>query len=225
MAEFALVHGAWHGAWCWERTIAELGARGHRAIAMDLPSDRLDATLDDYAAAVIDAMHVLGDAPIVVGHSFGGFTIPVVADRRAVSRLVFLAAFVPQLGRTPGETMADDRCTARGFRSELLDDGRTLPAPEMASHFMTHDVRAGDALHARLRPQAWTATELPYPLAHWPAVASSYIVCSGDRLLLPECQRRLARDRLGVEPLELPGGHEPMLARAGELAAVLAALA
>ena len=60
MSTFALVHGAWHGAWCWEQLTPELEALGHRVIAMDLPCDDGAATFDDYADVVCDAV---GDCP------------------------------------------------------------------------------------------------------------------------------------------------------------------
>ena len=94
MATFGLVHGAWHGAWCWEALIPELQARGHTAIAMDLPSDQRAATVADYAAVVAAA---LPDAPdlVLVGHSMAGRVIPLVPLRRPARLLVFLCALIP----------------------------------------------------------------------------------------------------------------------------------
>ena len=100
MATFAFVHGSWHGAWCWEPLIEELDALGHRSVAVDLPCDDEHAGCEAYAEVVCSAIDGVND-PILVGHSLGGLTIPLVAARRRVQRLVYLCAFVPRPGRPP----------------------------------------------------------------------------------------------------------------------------
>ena len=101
MSTFALVHGAWHGAWCWERLVPELEARGHRTVAMDLPSDRAEATFETYAGVVLDALAAdRADDVVLVGHSLAGLTVPLVAAQRAVRHVVYLCALVPVPGRT-----------------------------------------------------------------------------------------------------------------------------
>src|SRR5579862_7807446 len=92
MTTFVLVHGAYHGAWCWERLTPELGRLGHHTIAVDLPCDDARAGYAEYTATVLAAMAAanMGDGAIVVGHSLGGFTIPLVAEKLRVARLVFL---------------------------------------------------------------------------------------------------------------------------------------
>ena len=224
-----LVHGAWHGAWCWSRLSPELVDRGHRVVALDLPSDDPTATFETYAdvvAARIDAEGA-SDA-VLVGHSLAGHTIPLVAARRQVRRLVYLCALVP----TPGASMADQL----GSEPEMLDFGYAAglgaPAPdggvawadrELARTFLYDDCDPVDAEQAldHLRPQA----QLPYlhrfPLESFPDVPATYIVASEDRLVQPEWSRRVARDRLGADLIEIPGSHSPFLARPSDLADVL----
>src|SRR3954454_25062964 len=98
MTTFWLVHGAWHGGWCWERLAPELEARGAQVVAPDLPCEDVDAGVSVYADVVDKALGEADDV-VLVGHSLGGLTIPLVAARRPVRRLVYLCAFVP----TPGE--------------------------------------------------------------------------------------------------------------------------
>src|SRR5687768_10806830 len=94
MARFVLVHGAWHGAWCWDRVIPELGSRGHSAVAVDMPVDEPTAGWNEYADAVTRA--IADDVPVVlVGHSLGGHVVPIVAERARVERTVFLAGGLP----------------------------------------------------------------------------------------------------------------------------------
>jgi len=71
------VHGAWHGAWAWDALTPELEARGHRVVGPELPREDVDAGAAEYARVVIDALDRADDA-IVVGHSLGGMTVPLV---------------------------------------------------------------------------------------------------------------------------------------------------
>jgi len=92
MTTFGLVHGAWHGGWCWQYLIPELEARGHRAVAMDLPTDDPQAGAERYAAIVVRALDSFDEDVVLVGHSLAGLTIPVVASLRPVRHLVYLCA-------------------------------------------------------------------------------------------------------------------------------------
>ena len=118
---FALVHGAWHGAWAWDALIPELEARGHRVVAPDLPCDNVDAGTAEYAGVVIEALDGSDDA-IVVGHSLGGMTIPLVPARMHV----YLCAYVPQ----PDRALSDGAQSLdfAGF-SRLLESLRRLAGP------------------------------------------------------------------------------------------------
>src|ERR1035441_2478767 len=91
MTTIALVHGAYHGAWCWDRLVPELHARGFETVAPDLPCDEAAAGLEEYAAVIEDAIGDRQDV-VVVGHSLGSLSIPLVASHRPVRRLVFLCS-------------------------------------------------------------------------------------------------------------------------------------
>jgi pimeloyl-ACP methyl ester carboxylesterase len=175
----------------------------------------------------------MGDTPadeaVVVGHSMGGLTIPVVAARRPVSRLVFLCALVPR----PGLPFSDDYGDADLFvpgpseatkRDEL--DRSYWPDPDDAISAMYADCDPAAAREAvaRLRPQARRPNNDPTPIDAWPDVPSTAIVCGDDMMLGPGWIRRVSAERLGVKAIELPGSHSPMLSRPGELADVLAGL-
>jgi pimeloyl-ACP methyl ester carboxylesterase len=94
LSTFVLVHGAFHGAWCWDLVRPDLEAAGHAVIAIDLPCDDPSAGNVRYAEVVSEDIGSAGDV-ILVGHSLGGLTIPLVAASRTVRRLVFLNAFIP----------------------------------------------------------------------------------------------------------------------------------
>jgi pimeloyl-ACP methyl ester carboxylesterase len=227
MATFGLVHGAWHGAWCWEPLAAELEARGHHVVAVDLPSDERDAGCSQYAEVVVEALGG-ADEPIVVGHSLGGLTIPLVAASRPVRRLVFLCAFVPRPGRTPwdlddGEPSPFAPAFSGVERDEL---GRSFwPDPDLAIRILYPDCPPGvaGAAAARLRPQGPLPNVEPCPLSAPPEVEYAAVLTTEDMCVSPEWVRWTARRRLGVEAIELPGDHSPMLARPAALADVLVA--
>jgi pimeloyl-ACP methyl ester carboxylesterase len=229
-ADIVLVHGGYHGAWCWELLRPELERRGHGVVTPDLPISDPDRDLRDYADAVAAAM--APDRPaMVVGHSISGIVIPLVADRRPVRRLVFLAAFIPQPDVSANEQRRAEAIDRRPPPSsaEWTDLGANVWAigPTTARELFFHDVPTDLATRAyeRLRPQAYGVFDEPSPLTAWPDVPSSSIVCRDDRSVNPAWSRAAARARLGVTAIEIDGGHSPFLSRPAELAEILASLA
>jgi pimeloyl-ACP methyl ester carboxylesterase len=227
MATFGLVHGAWHGAWCWELLVPELERRGHSAIAMDLPCEDRTASFFDYAEAVKAA---LGDASdvVLVGHSMAGITIPLVALSRPVQLLVFLCALVPDRAGDPaagGPQTHPDGAFDALVRSE--DGSHAWPSAEAAARTLYQDCRPVQiaSAFARLRRQQTALWDSWGPLERWPDVAMASIHCSEDCAVNPAWSSWIARNRLGVESVQLPGGHSPMLARPAALADALVAAA
>jgi len=223
--DFVLVHGAYHGAWCWDLVGDELVQRGHRVVTMDLPIEDSAAGLLDYRDAVLAAADGL-PAPVVVGHSMAGAVIPLVAAIWPASRLVFLSAFVPWPGRSLNQLRASEPLeTYRLSKVEFEDLGDKvwLIGAATARELFFHDLSDEMASWAqqRLRPQSYRVFEEPSPLRSWPDVSSAYIVCQQDRVLDPDWSRATARDRLGVTAIELNGGHSPFLGRPAELASAL----
>jgi pimeloyl-ACP methyl ester carboxylesterase len=220
MATFALVHGAWHGGWIWGALLDELEALGHRVLAPDLPCEEVGAGVAEYAAVVADVMDRVSDA-VVVGHSLGGMTIPLVPARA----LVYLTAYVPQPGRSlseRGPEAFDPEFGASIVRDEL--DRSHWPDLDAAVRDLQYPPRAA-ALAARLRRQAPKPSREPSPISALPDVPCAYILCTRDRAIPPRYQRQMAREELHVEPIELDSGHAPMLSCPGELAETLHRLA
>jgi pimeloyl-ACP methyl ester carboxylesterase len=217
VATFCLVHGAWHGAWVWELVAPELEAYGHRVVLPELPCDDVEATFDTYADAVTDA---LGDvkAPIVVGHSLAGMTIPRVAERYSDSVLVFLCAFLRIDGRAGPPVLREE------FGADLRDElGRSEWSRERAlDGLYAHVARpVAEPACERLRPQAQTPFAHSTPLVALPDRPSAWILALDDEAFTPAWSRWAARQLVGVEPIELPGGHFPMYERPLELVELL----
>ena len=228
--DIALVHGSYHGAWCWDLLRPELERLGHRVIAMDLPISDPALGAADYAQVVDDALDP-GNEPMLVGHSMAGLVIPLVAARRPISRLVFLAAFLPSPGMSASEQRAaepiDGRTPPQTAEWTDLGDDVWMVGPNTATEIFFHDAPADLAHWAtqRLRPQAYRALNETTPLTDWPDVARSSIVCRDDHAINPDWVRAAALSRLGVEAVELDGGHSPFLTRPAELAEILDSLA
>lgn len=228
LTTFALVHGAWHGSWCWERVTPLLEERGHRVVTVDLPCEDPNSTFETYADVVVSALDSdEADGVVLVGHSLAGQTIPLVADRQRVRKLIYLCALIPIPGSSLAEQLAlEDDTLLPEYLSGLQfdEEGRALWVDErVARRVFYGDCSAGDAKAAfeRLRPQAMTPQTRPCPLSDYPSVNSTYVVCSEDRIANPDRGRKVARDRLGAELVELPGGHSPFISRPRALAELL----
>jgi pimeloyl-ACP methyl ester carboxylesterase len=224
------VHGAWHGGWCWERLVLELEARGHSVVAPDLPCEDVEAGVSVYAAVVSEALGDATEDVVLVGHSLGGITIPLVAARRPVRRLVYLCALVARPGRPVSDAFPEEPSVfAPGFGASNVHDelGRSSWSEREAAIEQLYGDAPRDlaeAAFARLRRQAQAPSTEPCPLDRLPDVPCTYVLATEDRAISPEWSRHVAHDWLGVEPIELPGSHSPFLSRPAELAELLASL-
>lgn len=221
MAVFILVHGAGDTGWSWHRLAEVLRRRGHEVVAPDLPGDDESLTLVDYADAVVAAADG-GRGGIVVGHSFGGFTAPIVAEKLAADALVLLAAMVPQPGESPTEWWSNTGFEAAAHAQAAHDGGLTGNDDPFIGFY--HDVPRPLAEEAMSRERAHpsrASMAAPWPLTSWPDVPTRFIVCTGDRFFPPAFLRELARVRLGVVADEIRGSHCVALSRPDELASML----
>lgn len=225
MTTYALIHGAYHGGWCWNLVSPLLEAAGHRAISVDLPVSDISAGLEDYADIVCDA--VAGDEDVVVvGHSMGGLVAPVVASRRPVEEIVFVCAPVPEPGLSMNDLRERDSDMMLGaLQGHLVDvgDGTRACDEVGARKAFLHacpELLADWAVRL-LRPQSGTPTAQPVPIDRLPSCRFRYVVCADDRMISPDWSRRRARAVLGAEPVELTGGHDPMLSSPMVLSEVL----
>ncbi|MBA2364133.1 MAG: alpha/beta hydrolase [Chloroflexia bacterium] len=218
MATYVLIPGAGGVAWYWHLVEADLRERGHDVVAVDLPADDDSARLAEYADAVAGK---IGDRTglILVAHSFGGFTAPLVCDRMPVELLVMLNAMVPAPGEAPGEWWANTGHEQARREQDERDGRATGEDFDMMTTFL-HDVPpdlAAEALR-RDRDQSGTPFEKPWPLQAWPEVPTRFLQSRDDRFFPVEFQRRVVRNRLGIRLDEMPGGHLVALSRPKELA-------
>lgn len=222
-----LVHGAFHGPWCWDEVRQGLESQGIRTVAPNLP---FTGILDDASEArsAIDLAATDNTPVIVCGHSYGGRVISLAASGHpAVQHLVYLTAVqadeTVRLGieETPTGVMT-------AFRTR--DDGVLYLDAEIAAPYFFHDCdpKMVEAYTAQLRsmsvgPTAHFPDGLEPPVTAWREIPSTYVVCTEDRIIDPTAQRAMASQASDV--MELPTGHSPMLAQPGLVVELLAGLA
>lgn len=219
----ALVHGAWGGSWCWERVVPLLEERGVRSLIVDLPSVGADPAeppdLSADAAAVGRALDAARGPFVVCGHSYGGMVVTVAAAGRPdVAQLVYLCAFMPDVG--------ESLFTLTGGPApwiDLLEDGRTLPNLEhaVATRYADCDPETAASGVARLRPQVTAPFTETVPAAAWREIPATYVICTEDRALPVELQREMFAPRAS-DVVELSSGHAPFFSQPERVAALLA---
>lgn len=219
MATYVLIPGAGGDAWYWHLLEPELRGRGHDVVAADLPANDDSAGLAEYAGAVVEA---IGDRTgiVLVAQSLGGFTAPLVCERVPVDLLVMLNAMVPSPGESAGEWWTNTG-HAKARAEQSARDGRNLAADEDLMDAFFHDVSPEVVAEAWARGeprQSGTPFEEPWPLREWPDVPTRFLQGRDDRFFPVEFQRRVVRERLGITPDEMAGGHLVALACPKELA-------
>lgn len=222
---FVLVPGAGGAAWYWHRVVPLLVEAGHRAEALELPADDPRSGLPEYAALVAAAV---GDQPdvVVVAQSLGGFpAAQVAASRRhpGLRALVFVNAMVPDPGETAGDWWDHvDQETAMRSAAEAGGWPTDFDLETYFLHDVPAEVVASGAGHEK--DETDTVFAAPCSFTEWPSIPIRVVAGRDDRFFPVEFQQRIARERLGVEPDVLPGGHLMALSRPGELAEYLTRL-
>lgn len=217
-----LLHGAGGTGAYWGLVAPRLEAAGHHVLAPDLPNGA-GATFADQADAVVAVVGDLGPAgPVVlVAQSMGAYAAVLAANRVHAARLVLVDAMVPAPGESAGDWWEATGQPEARRRAEAAA-GRDPEAPFDLEAVFLHDVpaQARTFLEGDGSP-ADSLFEAPSGLTGWPDVPTSVVVSADDRLFPVAFQRRVARERLGIDPVVVPGGHLVALSRPDALAAAL----
>jgi pimeloyl-ACP methyl ester carboxylesterase len=219
-ATFVLLPGAGGDAWYWHRVTDALEAGGHRVVAVDLPADDDAAGLDAYVDATIAAV---GDHPpplVLVAQSMAGLTAPLVCRRLPIHLLVLVNAMIPRPGESGGEWWeATGQARARAELAARQGHAVTdeIDVVDDFLHDAPEEVIA-EAMSRGPLQQSGTPFSEPVPFDGWPDVPTRVLVGRDDRFFPASFQRRVARERLAIEPEEIPGGHLLALCCPQELA-------
>jgi len=238
MATFVLVHGAYHGAWCWERLRRRLELAGHRVFADDLPGHGADfdparATLANYADATAALIAGIGGSAggagvHLVGHSMAGAVIAETAERvpELIAGLVFLTAYLPKDGQSVADlARLDEQVGIEAGRTEI-DGIKCLELQEdvLRRHFY-QDASDDqfDWVRGQIRPQPVAPFVTPVHLtdANFGRVPRAYVHCEKDQAIGLFLQRRMERATPCDPVLRLAGGHSPFVTDVDALAAAL----
>lgn len=232
MADFVLVHGAWHGAWCWQKIVPPLWAGGHRVYAVTLTGVGERAhllskavTLDTHiadVAAVIETEELLD--PILVGHSYGGVVITGVADRLAarLRHLVYLDAVVLQ----PGESWSSAHPPeVQAARRQAIAEHGALPAPDPALFGLSGADRAWVARRQTPHPGSVYDAQLNFDPQRLQRLPRTFIDCTSPALATIATSRERVRREPGWTVVEIATGHDAMISAPQALLEVLAGLA
>lgn len=230
-ATLILVHGAWHGAWCWAGMQGDLDRKGIPSLAVDLPGHGASPLplSDLYGdAALVHQVAARIDGPVVlVGHSYGGAVITEAAIGLSnLAHLVYVTAFVLDEGEAVRKNAAP-----RGGKIALSQAIRPAeegfmsidPAFARASFYAQCPPYVSNAATARLGLQPTATFTQPVTGAPWKSTPSTYVVCERDEAIHPETQRFLAA-RCGTV-ISLVTDHSPFASMPTVLSEHLARIA
>jgi len=234
MTTFVLVHGAWHGGWCWEKVAPLLEAAGHRAVAVDLPGRGGDPTppgaitLESYVGHLCAVLEAQPEPVVLVGHSLGGVSITGAAERlpERIRCLVFVTAFLLGDGEKARDIIAGDRASLiHGSFVTAPDRSYTTVPREALKPLFFADCSDEDVERsaARLGPET---TAIPRAAVHWTAerfgrLPRYYVRCLRDRMITPERQSEMIAAVGCDRVFDLDTGHSPFLAAPGRLVEIL----
>jgi pimeloyl-ACP methyl ester carboxylesterase len=218
MAAFCLIHGAWHEPSCWDELTPLLMEHGQRVVVPDLPLQDPEAGFDERIRPALDAIEGVDGPLVIVGHSQGTAYSSLVAAVRPDALLFHLC---PRLGGFEPPPGAPEMFRQGIPFPETRPDGLSVWDLEVARNALYGRVPPprADMLAGRLRPMAMPEEE--YPLERPPSNRAVLIYAAEDELFEPDWERCMARELLGVEPIEIPTGHFPMAEDPGTLAELL----
>ena len=205
MATFVLIHGGGGSAWDWHLLGPELAARGHDVVVPELPIEDESAGFAEFSETVAGAVGDRGDV-VVVGHSYGAFTAPLVAGTLPVRLIVLLTPMIPAPGERPADWWENT-----GYRG-----AEGLSEEEQFYNGVPGEIVAEAAAHGR--EQVSAEGDEPWPLDAWPDVPTKVLIGRQDQFFPAEFQRRVAAQRLGAAPDEIDGGHSVALSHPKQLA-------
>jgi pimeloyl-ACP methyl ester carboxylesterase len=238
LSTIVLVHGGWHGAWCWDGVAPLLEQTGHEVVRFDLPGHGEDqtpaaeVTLESYTSRVVEALDTLPEPVVLVGHSLSGTVISQAAEQRTgkIEKLVYLCALLLPSGKSAIEASQEDSDSVILQNAEVEEDlGRIILSEAGMREALYHDCPGEDFERAlRLvspQPLAPLGTPVEVTEGKFGSVRRTYIHTTQDRAVSPPAQEKMYTDLPCEKVVSMATGHLPFFAAPEELAGHLDFLA
>jgi pimeloyl-ACP methyl ester carboxylesterase len=239
LSTFVLVHGGWHGAWCWDKVGPLLEQGGHEVVRFDLPGHGEDptaaaeVTLEGYTDRVVEALDRAAEPVVLVGHSLGGVAISQAAERRPgkIETLVYLCALLLPSGKSAIEASQEDSDAVILQSAEVEEArGRIILAEEGMRGALYHDCPEEDFERARrlISPQPLAPLVTPVEVTeggNFGSVRRTYVHTTQDRAISPAAQERMYTELACEKVVSMATGHLPFFAAPEELVGHLDSLA
>lgn len=218
---FVLIHGAWHGGWCWDGVIKELEKAGHTAEAPTLPGhspkdDRSKIAFDDYVNKIVSVLKQQTAPAVLVGHSSAGFLLQAAAPKAAdkIAQLIFLNAFILPNGKRQFDLVPPEASQGMTAAANASPD-KSVPVME---DFVRNMLMAGEpsekqsALIGRLVPQPLALFTTPVSTREFESlnVPKAVVFCKGDASLPPGAYLGMAQGLGKHRLVEIEGSHEAL---------------
>jgi pimeloyl-ACP methyl ester carboxylesterase len=226
---FVLIHGAWHGGWCWERVIKELEKSGHTAEAPTMPGhnpddNRSDIKFENYVTKIIEVLNKQASPVVLVGHSSAGFLMqsaaPKVPDK--IAQLIFLNAFILPNGKCQFDLVPPEASEGMTAAANASSDN-SVPVIE---DFVRNQLMGGesaemqDALISRLVPQPIAIFTTPVSTVDFAelTIPKTVLFCKDDASLPPGAYLGMAQGLGDYNLIEVAGSHEAVFTNPGVVA-------
>jgi pimeloyl-ACP methyl ester carboxylesterase len=234
MSSYLLIHGAWHGGWCWRKIVALLEAKGHRVFAPDLPGHGRDTTatatvtLRSYTDRICEIASAQAEPVILTGHSMGGVAITQAAENchKQIAALVYVCAFLPRNGDSLMTWASQDQAS-------MVNPSTTEPRADGAIEFNLEHSREAfygncaddDVAFAQSRLVAQSGAPLGTPVEttaeRWGSIPRYYIECARDRAITLELQRQMQKRSPCRRTFLIDTDHSPFFSAPEHLADIL----
>lgn len=231
MSTYLLIHGAWHGGWCWRKVIPLLEARGHGVLAPDLPGHGDDrtpmakVTLKSYTDRVCEIAREQKEPVILAGHSMGGVVITQAAEYcpEQIGALVYLCAFLPRNSDSLMTWASQDKeSLVNPSTTSVQAEGTIRFNPEYTRDAFYGDCPEEDAAFAQSRLVAQSPAPFGTPvqttMERWGAIPRYYIECARDRAITLMLQREMQKHSACRQTFSIPTDHSPFFSAPEQLA-------
>jgi len=233
MSTYLLIHGAWHGGWCWRSVAPLLEARGHRVLAPDLPGHGDDrtpgaaVTLQSYTDRICQIAGGQTEPVILAGHSMGGVVITQAAENcpQYIGALVYLCAFLPRNGDSAITWASQDRESMVNTSVDPRADGTIGFKAEHTRETFYGNCADEDVEFAQSRlvaePMAPSGTPVETTAERWGRIPRYYIECQRDRAVTLWLQREMQKHSPCRQTFSIDTDHSPFFSAPVELADIL----